>query len=44
MLFIKNICDKVAVLHAGKVIAEGSPEQVAQTESVIEAYLGGKKQ
>lgn len=43
MVFIKEICDQVAVLHAGQVIARGLPEEVARTECVIDAYLGGKK-
>ena len=41
MMFIREICDKVAVLHSGSVIAEGTPEEVAKDEEVIEAYLGG---
>ncbi len=42
MMFIKEICDKVSVLHSGSVIAEGSPEEVAKDSQVIEAYLGGR--
>lgn len=43
MLFIKEICDRVAVLHSGHVICEGDPETVAHDQCVIDAYLGGKK-
>ena len=43
MMFIKEICGRVAVLHNGGVIAEGIPEEVAEDERVIEAYLGGSK-
>ncbi len=42
MLFIKEICDQVSVLHSGKVICSGTPKEVAEDEGVIEAYLGGK--
>ncbi len=43
MRFIKEISDRVGVLHAGALICEGIPEEVAGDERVIEAYLGGKK-
>lgn len=42
MIFIKQICDRVGVLHAGKLIAEGTPEEVGNNEHVIDAYLGRK--
>lgn len=42
MLFIKEICDQVSVLHSGKVICSGTPKAVAEDDGVIEAYLGGK--
>jgi branched-chain amino acid transport system ATP-binding protein len=42
MMFIKEICDRVAVLHAGEVIMEGIPAEVAREKSVIDAYLGGR--
>lgn len=43
MLFIKEICDRVAVLHSGHVICQGPPENVAKEKCVIDAYLGGRK-
>lgn len=35
-----EIAHRVVVLHQGRKIADGSPEQVAADESVIGAYLG----
>jgi len=40
MEFVKNIADKVTVLHQGKVLAEGSMESVQADPRVIEVYLG----
>ena len=36
-----NICDRVCVLADGKVIASGTPEEVAADPLVIKTYLGG---
>ena len=40
MEFVKNIAHKVTVLHQGKILAEGSMEEVQNDPRVIEVYLG----
>ncbi len=43
MAFVKQIARKVTVLHEGKVLMEGSMEEVQNDERVIECYLGSAK-
>lgn len=40
MELIRELCDHLVVLDAGKLLAEGAPEQVLAKSEVIEAYLG----
>ena len=37
---VMDISDSVVVLDYGKVIADGSPEEVRSNQDVIDAYLG----
>ena len=39
---IMPISDKIVVLNAGRKIAEGVPEEIANNDEVIKAYLGDK--
>ncbi|MFA6294555.1 MAG: ABC transporter ATP-binding protein [Victivallales bacterium] len=43
MNLVMNLCERVIVLNFGKVIAQGTPEEVKNNKDVIEAYLGTGK-
>ena len=40
---VKKICDRVLVLSSGRLLAEGSPEQVMRDPAVITSYLGSEE-
>ena len=40
MEFVKQIAERIVVLHQGSVLAEGSVEEVQRNSKVIEVYLG----
>jgi branched-chain amino acid transport system ATP-binding protein len=38
---VMRVSDRITVLHRGRVLAEGTPEAIADDEAVREAYFGG---
>ena len=43
MVFVRQLANKVTVLHQGSILCEGSLDEVQNDERVIEVYLGKKK-
>jgi branched-chain amino acid transport system ATP-binding protein len=41
MELIARLCSRVFVMAGGKLLCEGTPQQVASDARVIDAYLGG---
>jgi branched-chain amino acid transport system ATP-binding protein len=42
MKAIMNVCERIMVLHHGVKIAEGTPQEIATSKTVIKVYLGEK--
>jgi branched-chain amino acid transport system ATP-binding protein len=40
MKAIMSMCDRIEVLHHGQLIAEGTPQEISSSRTVIEVYLG----
>jgi urea transport system ATP-binding protein len=40
MEFVRQISNKVSVLHEGQLLCEGSVDEVQNNEEVMEIYLG----
>ena len=41
MKVVMNLCEYIFVMASGRIIAEGTPRQIYDSNDVIEAYLGG---
>ncbi|HZB02432.1 MAG TPA: ABC transporter ATP-binding protein [Actinomycetota bacterium] len=41
MALIMEVCDRLCVLDGGRMIAQGTPEEIRRSEDVAAAYLGG---
>jgi branched-chain amino acid transport system ATP-binding protein len=39
---VMKVSDRITVLHQGKMLAEGSPEEIKKNEEVHRVYLGGQ--
>lgn len=44
MKAVMEVCDRVVVLSAGGIIADGAPEEVVKDKNVINVYLGQRKE
>jgi ABC-type branched-subunit amino acid transport system ATPase component len=40
--FVMRACDRVIVMNDGRVIAQGTPDEVRRDDKVVDAYLGAR--
>ncbi|MDN6128044.1 MAG: ATP-binding cassette domain-containing protein, partial [Tetragenococcus halophilus] len=41
MSVVMQVCQRIYVLEYGKVIAQGTPQEIRQNDKVVNGYLGG---
>ncbi len=44
MNLVMNVCEAIAVVNYGRIIAKGTPEEIRANPAVIEAYLGREEE
>jgi branched-chain amino acid transport system ATP-binding protein len=42
MKAVMKVCERIMVLRHGKKIADGTPQEIATSKTVIKVYLGEK--
>jgi branched-chain amino acid transport system ATP-binding protein len=43
MQAVMELCDRITVLNFGRLLAEGTPDEIQTHPEVIEAYLGAPR-
>ena len=43
MNLVMGICERLLVLNYGLIIAQGTPEEIKNNPTVVEAYLGQQR-